>query len=385
MHSNFTFPKELKGELLEKIRNFEILHHQAHDKYFPHKIFKSFTDKLTDLLQVRLKAASYLMMNVPWDVFMVYIQSSDLLQHPMWCFLDAKHSLFDKEKRDYVVATFYESLDKGIGKLTSQVMDIYPNDDVLTILLSDHGFQSHLRSVNLQNWLYQNGWLRIQKSDAQARISNKFLLLIRKVDIFELRKKILPQVQRHNLARFLGTPYDLEKSRAISLGNNSWAFIALLDKSEAFRKRLASELLSLRDKYTGNKIVRQVLRKESVYSGSKLNEIPDLIVVPCDGYTFSRGHPYEPFLRNIEPGRDYHIGTHHRDGIIVMNGPGIIQKKDVEASIIDVAPTILCYLGVPIPNDEMDGKILEDLFSSRIIEETAPAYCDFDITVKQRD
>ena len=46
-----------------------------------------------------------------------------------------------------------------------------------------------------------------------------------------------------------------------------------------------------------------------------------------------------------------------------------------DARLVDVAPTILYGLGVPIP-EEMDGAVLQDLFVSHYRESNAVHYAD---------
>ena len=55
-----------------------------------------------------------------------------------------------------------------------------------------------------------------------------------------------------------------------------------------------------------------------------------------------------------------HLSGSHRDqGILIVNGPGVRKGATVEgASIYDVTPTILRYLGEPLSKD-MDGKPLD--------------------------
>ena len=48
-------------------------------------------------------------------------------------------------------------------------------------------------------------------------------------------------------------------------------------------------------------------------------------------------------------------GTHHPDGIFVAAGPGLRSGVEIAAlSILDVAPTLLYSLGIPIPT-KMEG------------------------------
>jgi hypothetical protein len=62
-------------------------------------------------------------------------------------------------------------------------------------------------------------------------------------------------------------------------------------------------------------------------------------------------------------------GTHRRDGIFIISGPGVKAGTEIkDARIIDVAPTILAILGVPIPG-YMDGSVLWEAFTGSIVED----------------
>jgi predicted AlkP superfamily phosphohydrolase/phosphomutase len=58
-----------------------------------------------------------------------------------------------------------------------------------------------------------------------------------------------------------------------------------------------------------------------------------------------------------------HLSGSHRDvGILVAEGPGIRRGAEVrDASVYDVTPTILHYMGEPVGED-MDGRVLTELF-----------------------
>ena len=68
-----------------------------------------------------------------------------------------------------------------------------------------------------------------------------------------------------------------------------------------------------------------------------------------------------------------HSGSHaqkHPDGIIIFSGPGIKAQpnKMIEgATILDLTPTILYYLGLPVAED-MDGKVLRELFTEDFLK-----------------
>lgn len=99
----------------------------------------------------------------------------------------------------------------------------------------------------------------------------------------------------------------------------------------------------------------------------------DAIVLLCSDHGFHtrhlrpRGTPREPAGPAIW----------HRDmGIFVMSGPGIrVDERIYGANIIDVTPTLLAAMGLPV-GDDMDGRVLIDVFTETPQVETIPSWED---------
>ena len=119
----------------------------------------------------------------------------------------------------------------------------------------------------------------------------------------------------------------------------------------SFRQTLIDELLATADPLTGEKVLERVLTREEAFPGARMESAPDLTLVMrdrsflsvlrADAYLKQRRAPY---------------GTHHPDGIFIANGPHLRNGETLDAfSIINVAPTVLYSLGLPVPTD-MEGR-----------------------------
>ena len=51
------------------------------------------------------------------------------------------------------------------------------------------------------------------------------------------------------------------------------------------------------------------------------------------------------------------------EGIFIHSGKGIKKDFETSANIVDVVPTALHLMDIPIPED-MDGKVLKDIFKN---------------------
>lgn len=92
---------------------------------------------------------------------------------------------------------------------------------------------------------------------------------------------------------------------------------------------------------------------------------------------------YSPELREemvfeeVAVGRS---GAHHIMGIFMSAGGPILSGVQTEASIYDIAPTILALQGMPVP-DDMPGRVLEEIidpaFLAKYPIDRIPSYEDF--------
>lgn len=87
--------------------------------------------------------------------------ATDRIQHMFWRYMDEHHpSLREDDKYKNTIPELYERMDELVGRVREK---INPGD--VLIVLSDHGFTSFRRCINLNTWLHQNGYLAL-KGDA---------------------------------------------------------------------------------------------------------------------------------------------------------------------------------------------------------------------------
>jgi predicted AlkP superfamily phosphohydrolase/phosphomutase len=64
---------------------------------------------------------------------------------------------------------------------------------------------------------------------------------------------------------------------------------------------------------------------------------------------------------DVDPGRPQLTGAHDVDGVFIAAGPAIDRRGRTEgATILDIAPTALALMGLPVAED-MDGRVLEEI------------------------
>jgi predicted AlkP superfamily phosphohydrolase/phosphomutase len=112
----------------------------------------------------------------------------------------------------------------------------------------------------------------------------------------------------------------------------------------------------------GAEPIVKIARREELYTGPHVEEAPDLVLITED-MSVRR----EPCRRgHLRPARGLLRAGHSSDGIVVASGPAFASLEEpVNASIVDLAPTILYLLGVPVP-EESDGRVLTELLRPEV-------------------
>ena len=123
------------------------------------KIAKQLLRERIDLLEYELKSFRRLRQGV----LFFYVSSLDQNCHMAWRYFDKDSPIFDSDlhkRYGDTIKILYIEMDKLLGKVMAQY-DIHDPDNILMIM-SDHGFAPFRRQVNLNNWLYENGYLALE-------------------------------------------------------------------------------------------------------------------------------------------------------------------------------------------------------------------------------
>ena len=85
---------------------------------------------------------------------------TDRIQHMFYRYLDSEHpgnKGRDTTKHKDAIRELYMKMDDMIGRIRAQL-----EDDTVLMVMSDHGFKSFKRCVNLNTWLYKNGFMALK-------------------------------------------------------------------------------------------------------------------------------------------------------------------------------------------------------------------------------
>jgi predicted AlkP superfamily phosphohydrolase/phosphomutase len=149
-------------------------------------------------------------------------------------------------------------------------------------------------------------------------------------------------------------------------GRQAQGIVAPGDEYERLRESLMNQVIRLEDPEMGQPMVERVYKREELYNGEFMYRAPDLVILFRDGYMGGKGLQ-APLLTPHPIGKL--SGHHSSEGIFLARGPEIKKNHRIDgAHILDLAPTILYALDVPIPRD-MDGKVLQDIFRESFLQD----------------
>jgi len=353
----FVYPKELLTRLREN--DYQIALNGLH-KRFIMKLDK-FIEENIKIEETRFDLAKQLAREVPWDLFMVHNQSIDGIQHVYYPYLEPGYPEYQKVQSQ-TISRFYKKTDVFIGDL----IKVCPTNTIVWIV-SDHGFKRVNKKINLNNWLSKKGFLRFNKRRTLTKKAVQFMV---DLDKLNLRQKLFGRVLG-NLAGMkiasISTKYfiDWDNTKAYMLNGNTFGNIFLNCKKEERERlidKIKKELFHLTDA-NGQKVVKTVYESNRHFEGGMVSKLPDLFIEPEEDYVFTM-----PIMRSKKifyaPDKSELQGTHHPDGIFAASGPTIKQGRVATASIMDVTPTVLAILDIPIPV-YMDGKVINTIFHEK--------------------
>ena len=373
--ANYVYPSVLK-ETLDSMGY--IVYKDFKDDSNPEIMFQ----ELLSMEQKRKHIALYLMKLFDWDFFMIMFIGTDTIQHKLW-----------GEK--VLINNYYYEIDKIIGDIIENICD-----DTNVFIISDHGFgplkkyvyvNKYFKDLNLLKTKvvdfesteeYKIGEWQKKKVDQMTKFISKTglnrryikplinMLRLNKIKEFmpDFIKKRYYRLPRDNLAIdwtrtkvVLSSFYTTEtQSVMINLKGREPEGIVEPDNYEELREHVISELKRLKDPEMEETILEDIFRREELYHGPYLQEAPDIVMMLKGNYK-----PSNSFRSSsIVSPTNRILGSHRINGVFIAMGPDIAKGEYIEnAAIFDVAPTILKLMNIPVP-EEMDGRILSEIFSS---------------------
>ncbi|RMF83995.1 MAG: nucleotide pyrophosphatase, partial [Planctomycetota bacterium] len=260
----------------------------------------------------------------------------DRIQHMFWRFHDDQHPAVPDERRDshrHVIRQMYQRMDELVGRVMQKL-----DPDTALFVMSDHGFKTFRRGVDLNAWLRDNGYLKLKDG---RQVSEKSWL----ADI------------------------DWEHTRAFALGlagifinqkgRESKGIVAPGEETKKLVAELCEKLTGLKDPAFDRVAIREALPREKAYKGPYTQNAPDILVGYAENYRVSWDAAVgkasaDVFSDNMKAwSGDHCVHPEIAPGVLFSN----TRLREGEASIVDVGPTALDLFGIPTPR-YMDGKSL---------------------------
>jgi predicted AlkP superfamily phosphohydrolase/phosphomutase len=414
LDSAFTHPASLRQELLQAVPNYVIEsggHNYIHgSRQQPERYIQT----VLQTAQARLDATLFAMDRLSWDLLFTVFRLTDTTPHWFWKHMDPDHPLHipGDEAWSTALERVYQVADESIDTLL-QACD----DDTTVVVASDHGFAPlGERIIYLNTWLHQQGLLSFKGSPqrgAQYLFVNRVLWpawrgLKRHVPTAPKRwlKRSFPQLERQVRSMLALSGIDWSNTQAYAFevrpaiwinlqGREPEGIVPPGDEYETLRTEIVDRLHLWRDPIDDEPVVERVYRREELYHGPHLDQIPDLLIQ----FRAPQGYGYHLRQGNMSD-RKSAIGTfsqrefasslrpnaaHSLHGMCLLKGPFIRRGAALrEASIVDVAPTVLHLMGEEIPQ-EMDGRVLVEAIDPDWLADHPPRYSARRSETRDRD
>jgi len=292
------YPSSAYQKLKEMDYRIDVNYREAAEKK------DEFFQDLFYTLDKRRDATLHFLKREDWHLYITTFTGTDRLHHYFW------HELIDGSSRYHLkFLEYYRRLDKIIKKIVSSV-----GKEVNLIIMADHGFTLLNKELYPNTWLKEKGYLRLKKippeSIADIDPSSKAFILDPGRVFINLKGK-MPQ-------------------GCVEAGS----------EYEDLRQELIQEFLKLEG-------IDKVFRKEDLYSGNTLEQAPDLVLISESRYDIKGALGKEQLT-----GKGKFSGMHtHQDALLYIRGLNSNREK---VYLIDLAPTILNFLEIPVPSF-MDG------------------------------
>ena len=332
--SEFTYPASLKEEVLRIAPDYDVDVRQfrTDDKDY-------LLEQIWRMTESRFAVVDELLVQDPWDFFMVMEIGVDRIHHGFWSYHDKEHRRYTPgNPYENAIHDYYVYIDHRIGEW----LDRIPKDTVV-IVVSDHGAKRMDGGICLNEWLWQEGYLAFKEEPKPGEIT-----------------------------RFDDLEVDWERTTAWGDGGYyGRVFInvrgrepqgqVLLSDYEVFRANLAERLAAIPDPH-GKPLGTRVFKPQNIYKEVR-GVAPDLMVYFGDllwRSVGSLGHASQYTFENDTGPDDC---NHAQNGLMISYDPrGLQAGAEIQRSDLqDVATSVLALFGIDTEGERARGAVLEGL------------------------
>ncbi len=323
--SDYTYPKELKEEIKRVVGDYmlDVSDFRTEDK---ERLLKD----IYRLSEQRFSLARHLINEKEWDFFMMVDMGPDRLHHGFWKFFDETHPKYvPGNPLENSIKEYYEFLDSQVGELLTHIPE-----DAVVIVVSDHGAQSMMGGVAINEWLIKKGYLVVKDYPKEITPLNK-------VEVDWERTKVWGEGGYYSRIFFNVEGREPE---------------GIIPKAEYedFLSVITKEISEMEDD-RGNVLGNVCLRPKDLYREAR-GIPPDLFVYFGNLSWRSVGSIGIGSHVTYENDTGPDDANHSFFGFFSMTGTeGRGVRNDLV--IFDVAPTILNIMGIDI-EDKIDGKVI---------------------------
>lgn len=379
---DYVWPKETLEELRSEFGSEGVRILKPNPQFLQEGDELRIFNEVSEITRRQTEITKYLIKKELWDLVTTVYDSTDVIGHFFWHHLDPMHPKYNAEKAKIygpLVYDVYEELDKAIGEIAS----LYSDND-LVFLISDHGFGPVYHAVYMNNWLIKNNYLRLKRNTGtrfrktlfDVGITSEFLfnsvkklrLVGTKTNTYSKKSKKVGLAKKLTLST---DDIDWNESLAYASGNYGPIYINLkgrephgkVEKGEQYEllvDEISSKLRKIENPETGKPLVDIIYTKENIYSGPYYDDAPDIIYFDST-WLYYPLRVFEFGSKKLLAPNPIYTGAHRMEGIFIARGEEITHKTSLSMNLIDVAPTVLRILGIPVPQS-MDGRVLTEIF-----------------------
>lgn len=399
--ATFTHPAELGEEL----RDYRIdLNHTRTDSGFnlttqpsPEELI----GEVRDLLERRAVHTLRLIKEKPWDLFSIVFVGTDRLFHELWHYLDPRCQGYHSDRGEALrcaVEAYLFRLDQVLGELLNSV-----GPETTVLVMSDHGFgPAPDKRVNLNDWLVELGLLSL-KTGSAAWLTPEYWatrLGLRRPKVKRMLKRFVPTANLRELTvnqqggREIPADWSNTRAYAVQLYNNvcgievnvrgrkRHGYVETGAEYEKVCSTILAQLETVMDPGTGEPVVLRAQRRDELYQGEYVGQVPDIIIELKPDYVGLAPLGNGEIITSHEMRRQ---GDHRPEGILIVAGPHIDTAPfNSVPHIVDIAPTALYALGEPIPL-EMDGRVLREVFRPSYLNAHPVEYHDAPLSMQKHE